>query len=122
MVCVSVDKNKTMITSWTINNFKSIANTSLELGKRSVNVIAGVNSAGKSSLLQSLLFICQNIESEKLKPNSRLVRLGEGENVICSGCESINIETNLTPSDSARLHWFPNTLTFLMNFALGAQM
>lgn len=63
-----------MINSLKISDFKSIDN--LKLDFTGLNLFAGVNSSGKSTIIQSLLCIAQNI----IRPsglNGELVELGE---------------------------------------------
>lgn len=74
-----------MITSWKIMNFKAIASALLNISEGSINVVSGVNSIGKSSLIQSMLFVTQSVESRRIELNGRLVRLGDGDDVITVG-------------------------------------
>ncbi len=68
-----------MLKSWTIENFKPIVNLG-ELKLAPVTVLAGRNSSGKSSLLQSILMIVQTLSSKvvdrPLLPNGLNVQLG----------------------------------------------
>jgi predicted ATPase len=46
--------------SWTLSNFKSVKDATVDLS--ALTVLVGPNSAGKSSLLQSILFFAQNAQ------------------------------------------------------------
>lgn len=74
-----------MITQWLVSNFKSIVDQDpLEL--RPLTIISGVNSSGKSTILQSILFVCQTLQSrfkqQHLIPNGELVRLGTPDEIL----------------------------------------
>ncbi|TFE03850.1 AAA family ATPase [Jeotgalibacillus salarius] len=65
-----------MITNLTINGLKSFDETSLELNN--FTLLVGMNSAGKSTVIQALLLAIQNITDDGRSPlNGRLVSLGE---------------------------------------------
>lgn len=74
-----------MLKSWSIENFKPIVNSG-ELQFASVTVLAGKNSSGKSSLLQSILMIAQTLSNQSpdraLITNGPLVQLGTFEDVL----------------------------------------
>lgn len=76
-----------MLKSWSIQNFKPIVNSG-ELKLAPVTVLAGRNSSGKSSLLQSILMIAQTLSSKvvdrPLLPNGLSVQLGTFEDVLNS--------------------------------------
>ena len=82
------------ILGWRISDFKSIESAELDFGP--LAIIAGANSAGKSSILQSLLMFAQtNYASQSIVLNGPLVRLGEPKDVVRSGCEKINIDIDI---------------------------
>ena len=74
-----------MLKSWSIENFKPIVNSG-ELKLAPVTVLAGLNSSGKSSLLQSILMISQTLSSRVLDrpllPNGPIVQLGTFEDIL----------------------------------------
>lgn len=74
-----------MLKSWTIENFKPIIKSS-ELKFSPVTVLAGRNSSGKSSLLQSILMIAQTLGSKvverPLLPTGLNVQLGTFEDIL----------------------------------------
>src|SRR4051794_5734799 len=69
---------------WRIRNFKSIREANLDLAP--LTVVAGANSSGKSSILQSILLAtqaCRQIRSDDaVALNGALVRLGRFEDVL----------------------------------------
>src|SRR6266481_8964871 len=74
-----------MLKSWSIENFKPIVNSG-ELKLAPVAVLAGRNSSGKSSLLQSILMITQTLSSRVLdRPllsNGPIVQLGTFDDIL----------------------------------------
>jgi predicted ATPase len=95
-----------MITSWHIENFKSYRGehtVPLSL----INIIAGSNSSGKSTLIQSLLALKQTVQfgspDKSLLLNGPLLRLGSFDDVLNSSCEhrtiAIGFECSFTSSD-----------------------
>jgi hypothetical protein len=68
-----------MLTRWTLGNFKPIREP-LDLPTAPLTVLAGLNSSGKSSLLQSILLVSQTLANQELDEplvlNGPLVRLG----------------------------------------------
>lgn len=74
-----------MLKSWSIKNFKPIVDSG-ELQFAPVTVLAGRNSSGKSSLLQSILMIAQTLSNRlpdrPLITNGLLTQLGTFEDVL----------------------------------------
>jgi len=85
-----------MLKSWSIENFKPIVNSG-ELKLAPVTILAGRNSSGKSSLLQSILMIAQTLSNQvpdrALLPNERIVQLGTFEDILSdfSGSRTITV-------------------------------
>lgn len=76
-----------MIASITLRNFKCFR--SLALDMRALNVFAGMNGAGKSTVIQSLLALRQSWESDSLlrsrmQLNGALTELGTAGEVYCA--------------------------------------
>lgn len=73
-----------MIREWRITRFKSIAATEV-LPFRPLTILAGPNSSGKSSVIQSILLIAQSLASQvperQLVLNGELVKLGTFDDV-----------------------------------------
>lgn len=84
-----------MLKSWSIKNFKPIVDSG-ELQFAPVTVLAGRNSSGKSSLLQSILMIAQTLGSRLLDrpllPNDRIVQLGTFEDILSEMAYSRTLE------------------------------
>src|SRR4051794_30162705 len=72
-----------MPSKWIVGNFKPIERAEVEL--RRLVVLAGANSSGKSSLIQSLLFLAQSEPEETPVLNGPLVGLGEAADMIRDG-------------------------------------
>lgn len=74
-----------MIQEYSLSNFKSIADVSLKL--TGANILLGLNSSGKSSILQPLLLLRQSVvvgslADERLALNGPLLSLGTGRDVL----------------------------------------
>lgn len=91
-----------MLKSWSIQNFKPI----LDSGKlilAPVTVLAGRNSSGKSSLIQSILMIAQTLSSRVLDrallPNGPIVQLGTFEDILSeqSNLRTLAVSFDLAP-------------------------
>lgn len=90
-----------MITKWTVSNFKSIVKeTSLDLA--TLTLLAGPNSSGKSTILQSLLLVSQTL-------SHKVIRGKHGQqNTISTGSEISRVCANLGIRESKRLREITN--------------
>ena len=84
-----------MIASMSLINFKCFRALSLEFGK--INILAGMNGAGKSTVIQSLLVVRQSWESGsmedgRLQLNGSLTELGTAGEVFCADPSSGTVE------------------------------
>lgn len=74
-----------MLKSWSISHFKPIVQSG-ELHLAPLTVLAGLNSSGKSSLLQSILVITQTLSNRVLDrpllPNGPIIQLGTFDNIL----------------------------------------
>jgi len=88
-----------MLKSWSIENFKPIVNSG-ELKLAPVTILAGRNSSGKSSLLQSILMIAQTLSNQvpdrALLPNERIVQLGTFEDILSEFSDSHALTIHFT--------------------------
>lgn len=94
-----------MIKSWTIGNFKSIREqVTLELG--ALTIFSGVNSSGKSTLIQSMLMVAQSLGTARAEDalvfNGRLIQLGQWGDVCHYGRENepLTVGFEWRPADS----------------------
>ncbi|WP_313119304.1 AAA family ATPase [Proteiniclasticum ruminis] len=80
-----------MINKVKVENFKSLNNVEVELSN--FNLLIGTNSSGKSSLIQALLLVSQNIR-ENYGLNGPLVTLGDFREIksLSSSGDKISIE------------------------------
>lgn len=90
--------------SWSVRDFKAIefAVSPLE----GLVALAGANSSGKSSLLQSILLVAQSGDQE-VTLNGNLVRLGVPRDVIRSGASTVSFGCSAilgTAEDAAEWH------------------
>jgi predicted ATPase len=90
-----------MITSIKLTNFKCFKSLPLEM--RALNVFAGMNGAGKSTVIQSLLVVRQSWESDglirgRLQLNGSRTELGTARDVYCAEPNSEFVELNFTSS------------------------
>lgn len=93
-----------MIASMSLTNFKCFRAVSLEFGK--INVLAGVNGGGKSTVIQSLLAVRQSWESGSLQDgrlqlNGPLADLGTAGEVFCADPSSETVEIVIVATGQA---------------------
>lgn len=85
-----------MINKLMVKGFKSIDNIKLDF--KNLNLLVGVNSSGKSTIIQSLLLASQNVVNNKPNLNGNLVSMGDFRELrnINTNAKSviINIEDN----------------------------
>jgi predicted ATPase len=95
-----------MIKSIYIRNFKSLKEARLDLG--SLNVLAGLNGMGKSSLIQTLLLLKQSTDLSRnniLQLNSsEFVSLGKGKDIFYQFAEDQNIQFKISNSETT-VNW-----------------
>jgi predicted ATPase len=85
-----------MITNLHIKNFKSLKDTG-KLSLKGINILAGLNGMGKSSLVQSLLLLRQSDEIDKgvLKLKNGFVNLGTFEDALFQSATTEEISFEL---------------------------
>lgn len=82
---------------WAVEDFKGLRRGSVSLLPGTLTVLAGANSSGKSSLLQSLLLAAQsNYHSGPVVLNGPLVRLGTAFDLVRAGSAENAIQLALT--------------------------
>lgn len=83
-----------MLKSWSIENFKAIVNSG-DLKLAPITILAGKNSSGKSSLLQSILMIAQTLSNQNrdlaLLTNGDLAKLRTFEDILSDYTQSNSI-------------------------------
>ena len=94
-----------MLTRWTLENFKPIRER-LDLPTAPLTVLAGLNSSGKSSFLQSILLIAQTLANQKLDEplvlNGNLVRFGTFRDVCNERAKAQEIRIGFTLDGDAK--------------------
>ena len=74
-----------MLTVWTISNFKSIREP-ITLDLAPLTIFSGINSSGKSTLIQSILMVAQSfmsvVDDEALILNGRFLQLGRLQDIL----------------------------------------
>ena len=92
-----------MITELRLKNFKCLKDDVFPLSK--INVFAGRNGIGKSSLLQSMLLIAQSLDDngllKKVKINGDFLQLGSYSDIISKDSKDGKISLRLTSDDTA---------------------
>lgn len=82
-----------MLSQITINNYKIHKHLHIDLGN--LTVLTGVNSSGKSSVIQALLLLRQSFQHNALKEglvlNGELLSLGLGSDALCAVAEDDSI-------------------------------
>lgn len=115
-----------MITSIQIENFKIHKSTSLQLSL--LNVLTGMNSSGKSSVIQALLLLRQNYLKgdlfDGLQLNGDLCNIGLIDDAICQYSDNDNIHFAFTESNGVLYDWVfqrENNSSNKDMFSLGGQ-
>ena len=90
-----------MLKKWTVENFKSIyESTPIELAP--LTIFAGPNSSGKSSIIQSILLTAQTVQSpvhsKSVVLNGHIIRLGVFDDVVSNTRENKSIRIGFTMS------------------------
>ncbi len=97
-------RNFPRLTQWRMRNFKSIEAAQVDLA--GLTVLVGANSAGKSSLIQSILLFVQAQEARQERPdnfplNGQWVRLGSFDEVLFAGSRAAQVELGGTVARDA---------------------
>lgn len=98
-----------MLTNLSLRNFKGFLTGDIPL--RPVTLLAGLNSSGKSSILQALLLLRQiesdPLDSERLRLNlqGQYVRLGTGRDVLCEFADVDELELGVTFQDQRKANF-----------------
>lgn len=96
-----------MFTRWTISNFKSIREP-VTLDLAPLTIFSGINSSGKSTLVQSLLMVAQSfisvVDDEAVVLNGRFLQLGRLQDILHFGNddEIMEIGFDWLPADEVR--------------------
>lgn len=103
-----------MIKTWNVSNFKSVhEETELEFGP--LTILAGANSSGKSTIIQSILLIAQTLAhkggSRPIVLNGSLVSLGQFDDLKTNGSSSDQITIGFS-CQPVRDNDFAHGLTF----------
>ena len=78
---------------WAAEDFKGLGRGELDLNPGQLTVLAGTNSSGKSSLLQSLLMVSQSLQQNgPVVLNGSLTRLGEAKDLLRTGAGEMVLE------------------------------
>ena len=92
-----------MISKWMLSNFKSVRNAP-ELGFAPITMFVGQNSAGKSTVLQSILLTAQTLQSNSRSKsvvlNGRITRLGSFADIHSNAASSKSVRIGFTLSRS----------------------
>jgi predicted ATPase len=94
-----------MIRQWRLTNFKAFRDLTLDLAP--LTILAGANSSGKSTILQSILLVSQTLASkvaiQPLVLNGPLVRLGAFGDITSFGDVANELRIGWTLGDDVRL-------------------
>lgn len=107
-----------MLKSWTIECFKSISKkTTLDLAP--LTIFAGENSSGKSTVIQSILFVAQTLQSNapgrNVVLNGSIIRLGSFDDILSGHCteKEIGFGFEITPSSSDHSPYHHDRIIYL---------
>jgi predicted ATPase len=104
-----------MITKLKIANFKSHLNTELNMG--ALTVLTGINSSGKSSVLQSLLLLRQSFKNSRLGAgldlNRPLCDIGNGYDALSRFANNeIKIDNLIVQGQYIKIAYQQNHISF----------
>lgn len=97
-----------MINLLRLINFKAFENQVFEF--KPLTLLSGLNSTGKSSVMQSLLLLRQSYQQELLQEiglalNGDLVRIGNAQDAFCESAKEDYIGFDLTREDKSKGIW-----------------
>jgi predicted ATPase len=97
-----------MITNLFLKNFKPFSEQSLEL--RNLTVLSGLNSTGKSSVLQSFLLLRQSFEQKLLNEvglalNGDLVSIGTGKDALYESAPEDILKLKISDNNKKTAEW-----------------
>ncbi len=95
-----------MIQSISLTNFKCFSSQTLDLAR--LNVLAGINGCGKSTVIQSLLALRQsmhsgNLSEDRIQLRGNLTDLGTAREVYCAAPNSDSIEIIIRHSEGTQI-------------------
>lgn len=94
---------------WKATDFKGLKHGQLELEPGVLTILAGANSSGKTSLLQSVLLVAQSLQHDgPVVLNGPLTRLGEATDLVRDGASSTRITIRAPQTPQSR--WDDPTL------------
>lgn len=109
-----------MLKELQLENFKALKNISLDFTK--FNVLTGYNSAGKTSVLQALVFLKQSLNRKEIVYNDYLLRLGDFREIVHTHDTGLPVRIKVTlPHESGTLAYKVEVMAhgtaeeFLMN-------
>jgi predicted ATPase len=100
-----------MLKDWSVSNFKAIATTRVvnedgqinnngKIVLKPLTIFCGVNSSGKSSLLQSLLLVAQTMRNQKkdipLILNGAFTSFGKFDDIKTKSSDSDSVQIRFT--------------------------
>lgn len=96
-----------MITNVELHNFKCFQKLDLPLSN--LNLFSGINSMGKSTLIQAFLLLRQSFEQKNINDglslNGNYVKIGLGQDLLYSNATDENIEIELYDRELGVLSW-----------------
>jgi predicted ATPase len=98
-----------MIERIRIKNFKSLKDVAIRT--RALNVLAGLNGMGKSTMVQALLLLKQNAKPDSesgLKLNGSMVKIGKGQDALYQFAADDQIVLSFTLRDQTVKTWTCN--------------
>lgn len=96
-----------MLNKIKLTNFKCFENIELEL--KNLNVLSGINSMGKSTIVQSLLLIRQSFESDSLDKgfylNGDYTQIGTGKDLMFFNAKKDEVKIELLNNQKEKIEW-----------------
>jgi len=120
----SPDKKQIGLTNWKINNFRSIGagDNAQSLDLAPLTIICGENSSGKSTILNSILFLTQmfsdNVDDTHINQQGSLINLGEFMEIVNETDAGVLDEyRNESPNQEPDREWLKNQSDSFLQFS-----
>lgn len=92
-----------MITQLNIHNFKCFPQLQLEFAP--ITLLSGVNSTGKSSILQCFLLLRQSSRHSTIRLNGELTEIGQASDAFCADANDDQMIFELYTEEQAPMKW-----------------
>ncbi|SEI01598.1 AAA domain-containing protein [Methylobacterium sp. 275MFSha3.1] len=108
-----------MLAKWSLNNFKSFSDSG-DIDLAPITVLAGANSSGKSTIIQSLLLLKQTVlynnPNRPLGLNGPILKLGRFDDIKNINTEQKTIGFSWTLTDASSYHNYERNSSYIVPY------